>query len=129
MPTVELTRSDYVRSMTFQSTTKFHPGSRWVLGSLLFIADKFGDLSLQEPESPEIVGSGTGHLLPVPVQVGLISEGQLRHGFIELGEADSNPWGDKADHNKASSPTTTDPMYQSPPKFDSEGDREVFMVG
>jgi hypothetical protein len=32
--------------MTFQSTTKFLPGPRWVLGSLLFIADKFEDLNL-----------------------------------------------------------------------------------
>jgi hypothetical protein len=39
-------RSDYVRSMAFQSTTKFLSSSRWFLGSLLFIADKFGDLSL-----------------------------------------------------------------------------------
>jgi hypothetical protein len=46
VPTVGLTRSDYVRSMAFQSTTKFLPGSRWVLGSHLFIVDKFGDLSL-----------------------------------------------------------------------------------
>jgi hypothetical protein len=41
-----LKRSDYIRSMAFQSTTKFLPGSRWVLGSLLFITDKFEDLSL-----------------------------------------------------------------------------------
>jgi hypothetical protein len=53
-PTVGLTRSDYVRSMVFQSTTKFLLGSRWVLGSLLFVADKFGDLSLQELESLEV---------------------------------------------------------------------------
>jgi hypothetical protein len=48
--------------MAFQSTTKFLPGSRWVLGSLLFIADKFGELILQEPESPEVIGSGSGRL-------------------------------------------------------------------
>jgi hypothetical protein len=41
-----LMRSDYVTSMAFQSTTKFLPGSRWVLGSFLFIADMFEDLSL-----------------------------------------------------------------------------------
>jgi hypothetical protein len=46
-----LTRFDYLRSMAFQSTSKFLPDSRWVLGSLLFVTDKFGDLSLQEPES------------------------------------------------------------------------------
>jgi hypothetical protein len=41
-----LMRFDYMRSMAFQSSSKFLPGSRWVLGSLLFIADKFGDLHL-----------------------------------------------------------------------------------
>jgi hypothetical protein len=129
VPTMGLMRSYYVRSMVFQSTIKFLPSSRWVLGSLLFINDKFGDLSLQELESSEIAGSGTSHLPPAPVQVILISEAQLRHGSIKLGEADSDPSGDKVDHNQASSPATIDPIYQSPPESDSEGDREVFMVG
>jgi hypothetical protein len=46
-----LTTSNYATSMALQSTNKFLPSSMWVLGSLLFVADKFGDLSLQEPES------------------------------------------------------------------------------
>jgi hypothetical protein len=41
-----LTRFDYVRSMVFQSSSNFISDSRWVLGSLLFIADKFEDLTL-----------------------------------------------------------------------------------
>jgi hypothetical protein len=61
------TRSSFVRAMAFQSTTKFLPGLRWVLGSLLFIGDKFGDLNLQEHESQEVIGSGTGRLPPAPV--------------------------------------------------------------
>jgi hypothetical protein len=64
---VELIRFDYARSMAFQSTNKFLPGSRWVLGSLLFVADKFGDLRLHEPESPEVIGSGIGYLPPALV--------------------------------------------------------------
>jgi hypothetical protein len=36
--------------MAFQSTTKFLPGSRWFLGSLVFLTDQFGNLSLQELE-------------------------------------------------------------------------------
>jgi hypothetical protein len=56
-----------MRSTAFQSRTKFLPGSGWVLGSLVFIADKFGDLSLQEPESPENVRLGTGLPPPAPV--------------------------------------------------------------
>jgi hypothetical protein len=55
-----------VRAMPFQSTTKFLPGSRWVVGSVLFIADKFGDLNLQESESREVVGLGTSYLPPIP---------------------------------------------------------------
>jgi hypothetical protein len=64
---VGLTRFQYVRPMAFQSTSKFLPVSRWVLRSFHFDADKFGDLSLQEPESHEVAGSGTGHLPPAPV--------------------------------------------------------------
>jgi hypothetical protein len=52
----------YVRSMAYRSTSKFLPGLRLVFGSLLFITDKFGDLSLQEPESLEVAGLGTGCL-------------------------------------------------------------------
>jgi hypothetical protein len=51
-----LMRSSFMRAMVFQSTTKFLPGSRWVLGSLLFIADEFGDLNHQEPELREVNG-------------------------------------------------------------------------
>jgi hypothetical protein len=46
VPAVGLTRSSFVRAMTYQSTTKFLPGSRWFLGSLQFITDKFRDLTL-----------------------------------------------------------------------------------
>jgi hypothetical protein len=42
-----LTRFIYVRLMAFESTSNFLPGSRLVFGSLLFIADKTGDLRLQ----------------------------------------------------------------------------------
>jgi hypothetical protein len=59
-------RFNNVRSMVFQSSSKFLPNSRWVIGSLLFIA-KFGDLSLQEPESREVVGSGIDHIPLIPI--------------------------------------------------------------
>jgi hypothetical protein len=62
---MELTRLNYVKSMMFQSTSKFLLGSRLVFGSLLFIADKMGDLSLQEPKSREIAGSGTDRIPPL----------------------------------------------------------------
>jgi hypothetical protein len=110
-PTVGLMRASYVRSMTFQSTTMFIPGLRGVLDSLLFIIGKFGYLSLQELELPKVTGSGTIHLPPASVRVGLISEAQLGHRSIKLGEVDSDPSGDKADHNQAGSPATKDLIY------------------
>jgi hypothetical protein len=39
-----------------------------------------------------------------------------------------DPSGDKAGHNSARSAAIADPIYQPPPKSNSEGDREVFMV-
>jgi hypothetical protein len=50
-PTVGIMRFIYVRSMVFESATKFLSGSRLVFECLLFIADKMRDLSSQEPES------------------------------------------------------------------------------
>jgi hypothetical protein len=60
-------RSSFVRTMAFQYTTMLLPGSRWFLGSLEFLNDKFGNLSLQEPELSKIVGSGIGRLPLAPV--------------------------------------------------------------
>jgi hypothetical protein len=102
--------------MAFQSTTKFLPGSRWVLGSLLFIAEKFRDLSLQDPKSPKVVGSGTDHLPPTLVRVSLINEAQLRHGPSKLGEAKSDPLRDKADHHGIARSGAANPIYQSSPE-------------
>jgi hypothetical protein len=39
-------RLSFARAMAFQSTTKFLPSSRWFPGSLEFLTDKFGNLSL-----------------------------------------------------------------------------------
>jgi hypothetical protein len=93
-----LMRSSFMRSTTFQSTAMFLPGSRWVLGSLLFIVDKFRDLSLHEPKSWEVPRSGTSRLPPAPVQVSLINEAQLRLGSNKLGKTDLDASGDKIDH-------------------------------
>jgi hypothetical protein len=122
-------RSIFVTAMAFQSINKFLPGSRWVLGSLLFIADKFGDLNLQERKLREVVGSSTGHLPPALVWVALINEAQHEHRPTKLGKTDSDPSGDKADHTLAISAAITDPIHQSSPKSDSEGDQKVYMVG
>jgi hypothetical protein len=50
-----------------QKEDKFLPGSRWFMGSFQFMTDKFGDLTLQEPESHRIIGSGTVNLPPALV--------------------------------------------------------------
>jgi hypothetical protein len=59
------------------TTTKFLIGSRWFLGSLQFITDKFRDLTQQEPKSCGIVGSGTDHLPPALIRVSLVNKAQL----------------------------------------------------
>jgi hypothetical protein len=65
---------EFVRSMTFQSTNKFSLDSRWVFGSLLFIADKCGDLSLQEPKPREVAESGADCVPLILARVGLVTE-------------------------------------------------------
>jgi hypothetical protein len=124
-----LTRFNYVRSMTFQSTSKFLSDSRWVFRSLFFVTEKFEDVISQELEPQEVTGSGTDCVPSIPAQVGLITEAQLRHGFIESWEAESDPSGSKADHHGISLQATTDPISQSPSESDSDCDREVYMVG
>jgi hypothetical protein len=63
-----------VRSMAFESVTMFLPGSRLVFRSLHFVADKMGDLSLQEPEQQEIAGPDVDRFPPTPVQIGIACE-------------------------------------------------------
>jgi hypothetical protein len=75
------------------------------------------------------VGSGTDGLPPALVRVGLINEEQLRHGLSKLGKIDLDPTVDKADHILAIPVATTDPIYQSLPKSNSEGGGEVYKVG
>jgi hypothetical protein len=101
---------------------------RWVLGNLLFIADKIGDLNLQEPDLLEVVGSGTDRLPPAPARVSIVIEAQLRHRLVKLGKMDPDPSGDKANHTLAVSAAITDPIHQSSPESNFEGDREVYMV-
>jgi hypothetical protein len=99
------------------------------MGSLLFIADKFGDMNLQEPKSCKVIGLGTCHLPLAPVRVSLINEAHLRHGPVELRKIDPDPTGDNADPIQAIPIAIIDPIYQLPPGTNSEGDRQVFIVG
>jgi hypothetical protein len=92
-PTVGLTRFIYVRSMAFESTSRFLTNSRLVFESLLFIANKMGDLHLQEPESQEITGSDTDRFPPTLVQVSLACEAWLRHESSRSGESMSDSLG------------------------------------
>jgi hypothetical protein len=84
---------------------------------------------MQEPESHEVIRSGTGRLPLSPVRVGHVNKAQLRHGLSELGKTDSDPIGDKADHTLTVPAATIDPIYQSSLESDSKGGREVYMVG
>jgi hypothetical protein len=77
----------------------------------------------------EVIGSGTSRLPPAPVPVSLVNEAQLKHRLDKLGKMDQNPSRDKADHTLAVLAAITDPIHHSSPKSDSEGDREVYMVG
>jgi hypothetical protein len=122
-------RASFMRAMANQSTTKFLPDLEWFLGSLQYITNKFGDLTLQEPESCGIIRSGTDRLPPAPVRVGLINKAQLGHELSELGKMGSDPEGDKVNHILAASAAPRDPICLSPPEFDSEGGGEVYMVG
>jgi hypothetical protein len=45
-----------------------------------------------------------------------------------LGEADSDPSGDKANHNQIGYPTAIDPIDPSSPESDSDYGREIYMV-
>jgi hypothetical protein len=47
----------------------------------------------------------------------------------KLGKTDPDLSGDKADHTLAVSAAITDLIYQSSPESESEGEREVYMVG
>jgi hypothetical protein len=49
----------------------------------------------------KVIGSGTDHLPPARVRVGLVNEVQLGHELGSLGEMDMNPAKDKADHTLA----------------------------
>jgi hypothetical protein len=112
--------------MAFQSTTMFLPGSRWFLGSLEFLSDKFGNLNLQKPKLSKVVGLGTGCLPPTPVRVGLISEAQLELGSLR--ETDTDFLEDRADYTLAAQADATDPIYSSSSGSNSEYEREVYMV-
>jgi hypothetical protein len=81
------------------------------------------------PESCKVIGSGIGRLSPAPVRVSLINEAQLRHGLSKLGKTDLDPMEDEANCILAVSAATTDLIYQSSLESDSEGGREVYMVG
>jgi hypothetical protein len=58
-----------------------------------------------------------------------MNEAQLRHRLDELEKIGLDPSGDKADHTLAVLVAITDLIYQLPPESNSEGDREVYMVG
>jgi hypothetical protein len=115
-------------SNDISNSTKFLPGSRWFLGYLEFLTKKCGNLSLQESELGKVARSGTGRLPLSLVRVSLIKEAQLVHGLGSLGETDTDPAKDKADHHLTVLTAATDPFCPCSLESDSEYDREVYMV-
>jgi hypothetical protein len=115
--------------MAFESTSKFLSGSRLVFGSILFVADKMGDLSLKELKLWEITGSDTDHFPPTSAQVGLTCEARLGHGSSQLGESESDPSGDNVNHHEICCPDVADPIYKPSLESKSDGGPKVFMVG
>jgi hypothetical protein len=118
-----------VRSMALKSTTKFLAGSRLVFGSLLFIADKREDLSLQEPEPPTITRSGVDPFPLTPVRVGLTCGAWPRHRSSDLGESELDHTGDCAGHYEICCSIIVYPLYKSLSEFDFDGGQKIFMVG
>jgi hypothetical protein len=71
---------------------------------------------------------------PIPTstaQVGLASEARPRYGSDVSGELDSDLSGDSTGHLRDCYPNTADPIcnIMALLESDTEGDREVFMVG
>jgi hypothetical protein len=114
--------------MAFDSTSRFLPGSRLVFGSLLFIVDKMGDLSLHQPEWREIIRSDTDHFPLTSTRAGVACEAWLGRGSIGSGEFELGPSGDSVDHHEICCPDTTDPIWEPWLEPDSDG-QEVFIVG
>jgi hypothetical protein len=123
VPTAGLTRFIYVRSMAFKSATEFLIGSRFIFGFLLFIADKMGDLSLQEPEPQKIIGSGNDWFPPTPIQVSLACKARPGHGSNKLRESESDLSGDSASHHEICCTITADLIYKPLSESDYDGNR------
>jgi hypothetical protein len=87
------------------------------------------DLSLQEAKSREITRSDTDRVDPILARDDLTCEAWLGHGYSILGESESDPLGDNANHHKICCSATIDPNYKSLLESDSDSGWEVFMVG
>jgi hypothetical protein len=110
-----------LRSMAFESATKFSPGSKMVFGSLLSVTDKMGDLSLQEPKPWAITRSGADQFQLTPIQVGLAWDARPGHKFGNLGESKSDLSRDSANHREIYCLATIDPTDNPVLKSDSNG--------
>jgi hypothetical protein len=117
--------------MMFQASAKFLPGSGFVFGSLHFIANKLGDLSLQEPEQQKVLEPGTNRPPSSPARVGLTLQTRPEHGSDVLGEFESDTFRENTDHLRVRCPDTVDPIYShiALSESNSKSIREIFMVG
>jgi hypothetical protein len=104
-----------VKLIALQALATFLWGVRFVFGSLHFIANQLGDLSMKELEQQENLGSSTDRSRPTSFRVSHVSD------LLE----------ENAGHLRSCHPSTTDPIcsVSAFSKSDSDGDRKVFMVG
>jgi hypothetical protein len=120
-----------VKSMAFQALAMFSTGSRFVFGSLHFIVNQLGDLIMQEPEQQENSGSGINQSSTTLARVSLVSEAWLGHESDVLREFESDLFKEDVGHLGSCHPNMEDSIYNviALSESDSEGDREVFMMG
>jgi hypothetical protein len=80
-----------------------------------------GDLSLQELESKEIIGSDDDRFSLALVRVGLAFGAQLEPESDDMGESELDPSGDCIDHNRVCCLEVADPIYMPSSGSDSDG--------
>jgi hypothetical protein len=104
---------------------------RFVFGSLHFIANQLGDLSMKETKQPNNLGPRVDWYPLTPVQVSLVSEARPRHGSDVSRGFELDLSGENAGDPKSCHPNMVDQIYNVALllKSNSEGDREDFMVG
>jgi hypothetical protein len=117
--------------MASQAFIKLSLSSRLVFGSLHFVANQLRDLSMQEPEPSEILGSGVDWVPLTLAQDGPTFAARLGHESNTARESEWGSSGNDVDHFGTRFLEASDPICGFMPisEHDSDNDCEVFMVG